>query len=181
MGWVDWTIILVMVASVIGGVVQGFFRTACSLVGLILGLSVAAWNYGRVAAIFLPLVRIPAIADAIGFFLIALLIMAVANLIGSLLGRVFARIGLGCLDSIAGGVLGFFQGVVLVTLGILVAVAFFPKAAWLENSRLARQFFGACHISMQMSPQELAERVQDGLRLLEQDSPAWMHPENGTQ
>lgn len=179
MTWVDWAIVIVIAGSVAGGLTQGFFRTACSLLGLIFGLSLAAWNYGHVAAIFLPLVQVPAIADAIGFFLIALVVMAVANLIGSLLGRAFDWLGLGCLDMIGGGVLGFFQGVVLVTLGILVAVAFFPQAPWLQNSRLARQFFGACHLSMQMSPEELAQRVRYGLRLLEQDSPAWMHPENG--
>jgi membrane protein required for colicin V production len=181
MTWVDWTIVIVLAASVIGGLVQGFFRTACSLIGLILGLSLAAWNYGRVASILLRWVRIPAVADAIGFFLIALVVMAIANIIGSLLGRIFERIGLGCLDSIAGGVMGLFQGVVLVTLGILVAVAFFPQAQWLQNSRLPRQFFGACHITMHMSPEELAERVRYGLRLLEQESPTWMHPGNGAR
>lgn len=179
--WVDWAIVIVVASSVIGGIMQGFFRTACSLIGLILGLSLAAWNYARVAAIFLPLVRVPAVADAIGFFLIALLVMAVANIIGTLLGRLFAGIGLGCLDMIGGGVLGFFQGAVLVTLGIVVAVAFFPQAQWLEDSRLARQFFGVCQVATQMSPGELAEKVRSGLRLLEQESPSWMHPEKGTR
>ena len=181
MSWVDWAIVIVLAASVAGGLAQGFFRTACSLIGLILGLSLASWNYGHVAAIFLPLVRVVAIADAIGFFLIALVVMAIANLIGTTLGRTLHWLGLGCLDMIAGGVLGFFQGAVLVTLTILVAVAFFPQAAWLENSRLARKFFGACNITVQMSPGELAERVRHGLRLLEQETPAWMHPGNGVR
>lgn len=181
MTWVDWAIVIVVLSSVIGGVMQGFFRTACSLVGLILGLSLASWNYGRVASIFLPLVRVPAIADAIGFFLIALLVMALANIIGTLLGKLFAGIGLGCLDMIGGGVLGFFQGAVLVTLGIVVGLAFFPQAQWLENSRLARQFFGACQVATQMSPEELAEKVRAGLRLLEQETTPLMHPGDGTR
>ncbi len=179
MTWVDWAIVIVLAASTAGGLMQGFFRTACSLIGLILGLSLAAWNYERVAAIFLPLVRVEAIADAIGFFLIALVVMAIANLIGTVLGRALSWLGLGCLDMIAGGVLGFFQGTVLVTLAILISVAFFPQAAWLENSRLARRFFGACNITVQMSPEELAERVRHGLRLLEQETPVWMHPGKG--
>lgn len=181
MTWVDWAIIVVLASSVIGGVVQGFFRTACSLVGLILGLSLAAWNYGRVAAVILPLVRVPEIADAIGFFLIALLVMVLANIIGTLLARVLAGIGLGCLDMIGGGVLGFFQGTVLVTLGIVVGLAFFPKAQWLQDSRMARQFFGPSQVTTHMSPEELAEKVRHGLRLLEQESPNWMHPGNGTR
>lgn len=177
--WVDWGIVIALASSVIGGLVQGFFRTACSLIGLIFGLTLAAWNYGRVAALFRPLVRVEAIANAIGFFLIALIVMVIANAIGAVLSRILNKIGLGCLDSLAGGVLGFFQGVVLVTLAITVTVAFFPQAGWLAQSRLARQFFGACHMSTHLSPEELADKVRHGLRLLEQETPPWMHPGNG--
>lgn len=179
MNWVDWAIVLVLAASVIGGLVQGFFRTACSLIGLILGLSLAAWNYTRVAGVLLPLVRIPAVANAIAFFLIALVVMAIANLVGSVLSKAFDVLGLGCLDSIAGAVLGFLQGAVLIILALIVALAFFPQAQWLAGSRLAPKFFGACHVSMRMSPQDLADKVRHGLMLLEQESPPWMHPGNG--
>jgi hypothetical protein len=40
-------------------------------------------------------------------------------------------------------------------------------------------FFGACHLSAQMSPAELAERVRQGLRFVEEESPQWLHPGNG--
>jgi hypothetical protein len=62
---------------------------------------------------------------------------------------------------------------------ILVTVAFFPKAHWLTEAKLPRMFFGACHLSTQMSPAELAERVRHGLKTLEEESPRWMHPKNG--
>ena len=179
MTFVDWAIVIVIVGSMVGGLTQGFFRTACSLIGLISGLSLAAWDYQRVAAFLLPLVRIPTIADTIAFFLIALVVMALANLLGSALARVFEWIGLGCLDMLAGAVLGFFQGVLLVMLVILVTVAFFPRAQWLAESHLSRRFFGALHVTAQMTPAELAQRVRHGLRLLEQESPSWMHPDQG--
>ena len=56
---------------------QGFFRSVCSLGGLVLGLGgggVELWP--RRSACFLPLVRIDAVANAIAFLLIALLVMA---------------------------------------------------------------------------------------------------------
>ena len=68
MALVDWLIVLVIALAVLGGFQQGFFRSVSSLGGLLLGLVLAAWNYGRVAALFMPLVRIDAIADAIGSF-----------------------------------------------------------------------------------------------------------------
>jgi len=179
MTWVDWAIAIVIAASVIGGLTQGLFRSVFSLCGLIFGLLLAAWNYGRVAALLLPMVRVQEIADAIGFVIIALLVAAIANIIGTVLAKLLRRIGLGCLDSLAGGVFGFLQGAVLVTLAILVVVAFFPKAHWLAEAKLPKYFFGACHLSTTVSPSELSNRVRDGLKLMEERAPEWMHPTAG--
>jgi membrane protein required for colicin V production len=170
MTWVDWAVVIIMVGSVIAGMSQGFFRSVCSLGGLVLGLGVAGWNYGHVAGILLPLVRIPAVADAIAFLLIALLVMLAIGFIGNLLAKAFRMIGLGWLDGIAGAIFGFFQGVVLVVVFILVIVAFFPQEQWLAESNLPRMFFGALHVSTHMTPTELSERVHAGLRSIEEQS-----------
>lgn len=176
MQWVDWAILLVMALSVLGGLAQGFFRSVCALGGLLLGLAVAAWNYTRLAAVILPVVRIKPVANAIAFLLIAILVMALAALVGKLISTVFHQVGLGCLDRLAGAVFGFFQGALLVMLIVLVSVAFFPEARWLTEAKLPRMFFGACHLSTHMTPAELSERVRQGLKLLEHESPRWMHP-----
>jgi membrane protein required for colicin V production len=176
---VDWAIVMVMVLAVLGGLTQGFFRSVFSLGGLLLGLVLGAWNYGRAAALLLPLVRIEPIADAIGFLLIAIIVTALAGMAGKFLAKTFHRMGLGCLDSMAGAAFGFLQGALLVTLVILVTVAFFPKTHWLAEAKLPRLFFGACHVSTHMSPAELAERVRQGLKTLEEESPRWMHPNSG--
>lgn len=176
MQWVDWAILLVMVLSVLGGLAQGFFRSICALGGLLLGLALAAWNYARLAALLLPLVRIKPLADTIGFLLIAILVMGLSALVGTVLHKTFHGMGLGCLDRLAGAVFGFFQGALLVMLIVLATVAFFPQAQWLAEAKLPRLFFGACHLSTHMSPAELADRVRHGLRLLEADSPRWLHP-----
>jgi membrane protein required for colicin V production len=177
--WIDWAIVIAVALSVFGGLQQGFFRSVCSLGGLIVGLSLAAWNYARLAAVLKPYVKIDEIADTVGFLLIALLVMAIAGIVGNILAKTFHQIGLGFLDRLAGGAFGFVQGILLVTLFILVAVAFFPSAHWLVEARLPRSFFGACHVSTHMSPEELAQRVRAGLRTLEEEAPGWAHPMNG--
>jgi|SRR5579859_1910107 len=179
MTWVDWAIAIVIAASVVGGLAQGFFRSVCSLFGLIFGLLLAAWNYGRVAALLVPLVRVQEIADAIGFVIIALLVAAIANIIGTILAKMLRRIGLGCLDSLAGGVFGFLQGAVLVTLAMLVVLAFFPKSHWLAEATLPKYFFGVCHLSTKVSPSELSNRVHEGMKMMEKRAPEWMHPTPG--
>jgi membrane protein required for colicin V production len=176
---VDWAIVIVMASAVLGGLSQGFFRSVCSLGGLFLGLVLAAWNYATVAALVKPLVRIEPVADTIGFLLIAILVMGIAGIVGNTLSKTIHGIGLGCLDRLAGAAFGFFQGALLVTLCILVTLAFFPKAHWLAEGKLPKLFFGACHLSTHMSPTDLAERVRQGLKTLEEESPRWLHPGDG--
>ncbi len=173
---VDWAVIGILVCAIIGGLMEGFFRSVCGLLGVVLGLVIAAWNYSRVAALILPLVRIPAIANTIGFLLIALVVMGLIGLVGNLLAKTFRLLGLGWLDGLAGGVFGFFQGVLLIVIGILVVVAFYPQAQWVAEARGPRMFFGACHVSANVTPGELGDRVRSGLRAWEAESPRWMHP-----
>jgi membrane protein required for colicin V production len=179
MTWVDLAIVILMALSVLEGLSEGFFRSIFSLGGLLLGLVLAAWNYDRAAAILMPLVRIERVANAIGFLLIALLVMAAAGIVGTFLAKTMHQLGLGCLDKLAGAAFGFVKGALLVMLCILVAVAFFPRADWLVEARLPRLFFGACHVSTHMSPDELAQRVRDGLKIIERESHFWLHPGSG--
>jgi membrane protein required for colicin V production len=174
---VDWIIVLILAAAVIGGIVRGFFRSAFSLGGLLLGLMLAAWNYWRFAEVLKPLVHSIEVANAIAFLVIALLVMVAAAVIGSLLAGIFRKVGLGCLDRLAGGVFGIVEGMLFVMVCILVTVAFFPKAGWLAEARLPKYFFGALHVSTHVTPERLAERVREELKTLESESPSWMHAE----
>ena len=79
MTWVDLAIVVVIAASVVGGIVQGFLRSVCSVIGLVLGLALALWNYARLGMVFRPIVRLEAIANAIAFLIIALVVMALAT------------------------------------------------------------------------------------------------------
>jgi membrane protein required for colicin V production len=176
MSWVDWAIVVVMAASMLVGIAEGFLRSACSVAGLVFGLALAIWNYARLGMVFKPILRVEAVANATAFLIIALVVMALANLVGLMLKRTMSWMGLGCLDKIAGAIFGFFQGALLVTLCILVTIAFFPGARWPEDGRLPPYFVGALHMSMHVSPSELSDKLHRGLRMLEHDSPRWTHP-----
>lgn len=176
MSLVDWIVVIILGSAVIGGLFQGFFRSVCGLLGLIAGLVVAAWNYARLALFLMPLLRIPAIANTISFLLISVVVMALFAVVGNLLAKALRMLGLGCLDSIAGGVFGFFQGAMMVVIGILVVVAFFPQEHWIAEARIPRMFFGVCHVSTSFTPDELARRVRAGLAKWETESPEWLRP-----
>jgi membrane protein required for colicin V production len=179
MDWVDLIVLAVLAGSIFLGMVQGFFRTVCSLLGLILGVVLASWNYVDLAMVFKRVVKIDAAADAIAFLLIAALVMILANVVGVLLKKFSHWMGLGCMDTVGGAIAGLLQGALLVTVCLLVTVAFFPQTEWLTEAKFPQLFFRACHLDARMSPDELSGRVKQGLRILKHEMPRWMHEKNG--
>jgi membrane protein required for colicin V production len=175
MTMVDWIILVGLVIATLGGLAQGFFRAACGLAGLIFGYMAAVWNYHYVARVFLPLVRLEPLANAIGFLIIILLVMLAGALVGGFLEKMFRFAGLGCLDSLLGAVLGFLQGVAVVMVFVVLTLAFFPGATFLTDARIPPMFFEACHVSMDMSPHQLSDKLEEGMKRLKQESPGWIH------
>jgi membrane protein required for colicin V production len=179
MTWIDWAIVAVLAVSIVNGVVQGFFRSICALGGLLVGLMLAASHYEGVATVLNRFIPSEAAADAVGFLLIAILVMFLANLVGIFLKKALKWMGLGCLDRLGGVLVGFLQGALMVTLCILATVAFFPHEHWLAQARLPKLFLGACHLSTHMTPAEMTGRIEDGLRQLEKALPEQLQPKNG--
>lgn len=174
---VDWIIVVVVAGAVLAGIARGFFRSAFSLAGLVVGVALASWNYWRFGGLIKPIVHSAEVANAIAFLIIALLVMAVAAIVGSLLAKLFEKVGLGCLDRMAGAIFGLVEGLIFVTICILVTVAFFPRTQWLTEARLPRYFFGALHVSIRVTPPRLSDRVRNQLHTLEEESQQWMHEE----
>lgn len=174
----DWCVIGILIISVLSGLAQGFFRSACGLFGLLIGLSVASWNYQRVADTLLRFIRMDAVADVIAFLLIFILVVAIAGFIGHLLAKAFRLIGLGWLDGLAGGAFGLIQGAVVITIIIFLSLAFFPQQSqWLAESQLPRQFISFTHLNSHITPSELGDRVRSSLQEWENKSHEWLKPD----
>ena len=166
MTWLDWLIVAVLVFSVLMALFRGFFREACSFAGLIAGIWLAAWNYPLVAAPLRRFITSEGIADAIAFILIAVVVMLVAGLAGYVLSKTFRVIGLGWLDSLLGGVFGFFRGCLLVTIGMMAVAAFLPQSTWAHDSTLAPYFLMPADELSSMVPAVLRVRIREGVILL---------------
>jgi len=176
MSLVDLAILFVLAISAIVGLVQGFVRSLSALAGLALGLTLACWNYSRPAKVLLPMVRSEALANAIGFLIIALLVMVLLGLVGTMFAKALRFLGLGWIDRICGAGFGLLEGAGLVTACIIVTIAFFPKAQWMAGSMLTPMFFSLCDQVMEVSPADLAKRVRDGLGDIQMHAPHWLEP-----
>jgi membrane protein required for colicin V production len=176
MNLADLLIIIVLVVSVVSAFVKGFFVEIFSLGGIVLGLFIAAANYGGFSLWVLRVVHHRAAANLIAFLLIALAVMVVAAVVGRLLRGLFRGVGLGIVDRLLGALFGLVEGCVVVTLVLMGIVAFLPRQDWLSNSRLAPVFLTAAHGGSQIVPFALGEEIRQGLQALRIGQPNWLKP-----
>jgi membrane protein required for colicin V production len=176
MNLADLLIIVVLVVCVGSAFVKGFFVEVCSLVGVFVGLFVAAANYLRVAPWIEVLVRNHAADNLIAFLLITLVVMAVAGLAGRLLRGIFRGVGLGSIDRLLGAAVGLVEGFFVVTVILMGIVAFLPRQDWLHGSRLAPVFLTAANGSSHVVPFALGEEIRQGVEALRRAQPNWLAP-----
>jgi membrane protein required for colicin V production len=176
MNLADLLIIILLSVCVVSAFAKGFFVEVCSLVGVILGLFIAAANYAGFARWILLVVRNHAAANLVAFLLIVLLVMVVAGLAGRLLRGLFRGVGLGIVDRLLGAAFGLVEGCVVVTLVLMGIVAFLPRQDWLSRSRLAPVFLTAAHGGSQVVPFALGEEIRQGLEALRMAQPGWLKP-----
>jgi membrane protein required for colicin V production len=173
MNLADLLILVVLIVCVGSAFVKGFFVEVFSLVGVVVGLFVAAGNYARFALWVEILVRNHAAANLIAFLLIALLVMAIAGLAGRLLRSLFRGVGLGSIDRLLGAAVGLVEGFFVVTVLLMGIVAFLPRQDWLHGSRLAPVFLSAANGSSHVVPFALGEEIRQGVEALRSAQPHW--------
>ncbi|MFI5106225.1 MAG: CvpA family protein, partial [Terriglobales bacterium] len=128
MGVADWIILAFLVLSVAGAAMEGFFREAFGLAGLVLGYLLAAWRYQRLAQWFAPHLKSPWLGEIAAFLIIFFAVLLAAGAAGRMARWMMKEAGLSALDRILGGVLGLLRGSLVVAI-VLVAMAAFAPAA----------------------------------------------------
>lgn len=119
MNWIDIVIVIYLILSVVGGAMQGLIRSVLSLLGLIIGVVLAANFYQDLATIF-GFIHNTTIANVISFILIIGVVVVIAAIVGSALRSVIKAIHLGWIDGLGGAVFGLAMGA--ISAGALLAV-----------------------------------------------------------
>lgn len=176
MALIDWAIVVVLLVSVLSAAKKGFFLEVFSLAGVLLGLLLASWNYQKLAPWIHGWIHNAPASEAISFIAIAVVVMILAGLLGRLVRWSVHSIGLGWADRLVGAAFGLVKGCVLITIAVLVVAAFLPGATWLQKSRLAPYFLSAAHQAAVVTPNELGQRIRQGVTVLRSAQPAWLRP-----
>jgi membrane protein required for colicin V production len=172
----DWFLLALLAYSTVMAFVHGILRELFFFGGLILGIVIAAWNYDRVALLLKRFITTPETAHIIAFFLIVLAIMLAGGLIGRLLSRTVQAVGLGFFDRLLGAVFGFARGCLMGVAILVAAAAFFPKTAWISNSRLTPYFLAGAHAVSFVVPHDLHQQILNGAQELKHNAPDWIKP-----
>lgn len=156
----DWSVIGVVLLSVLLAYVRGF---TCELIAL------GAWVLGFIAALaFSPIVGawLPEFGDSpvLRYIVAFVAIMIAAIVAGALvawpLSTVIRKSGLGFVDRFLGGVFGAARGAVLVLAFVLIAgLTALPRQDWWQNAALAPPLVAAALQFSDWLPAEWAQRL----------------------
>ncbi len=177
----DWLLLLLLAYSTVKAFLQGFFRSAFALAGLVVGVALAGWFYES-AATYLHLATQP-IRQCIAFLAILIVTMIAFSIAGKLLRRTASAIGLGFLDRLAGALFGLIRGALFgsALLGaftaFLAATTAFGRVTgsdWVRTSVTAPYFLQAARAVSFVLPQDFTQRLHDGVVRIKHTAPDWI-------
>ncbi len=168
MNWLDFLLLAVLAFSTVRSFLKGFTREIVGLVAALFALVLAMWFYGLAGSYVSPYVGVGAVANAIGFAIVAIGVLIAGSLLGWMVSRFVRTIGLSFFDRLLGAAFGFLRGL-LVTMAILTAyTAFSPHGekdsapSAVVHSRIAPRILEASHIFVAIAPMELKQSFGKG-------------------
>lgn len=159
MNWFDILLLVILAGFVIEGFRIGLSRVVIGLAAAILGLFLAAWFYGAVAAYFHPFIESDAAADIAAFLLIFLAVQAAGALLGWICSRIFKWTGLGWLDRLLGAAGGAVKAAFAAVVLVLVFSSFHikPLESAIAGSRSGPYLLDAAQVLVYVCPRELRD------------------------
>jgi membrane protein required for colicin V production len=172
----DWFLIVVVVVSIVAAFQKGIIRVLLSLAGLIVGMMAASWNYETVAASLHHAISNFVLCEVLAFLAILILVVVLFSFVAKALSRTVKAIGLGFVDRLLGAAFGLARGVLLGIGAMMVAAAFFPDAAWLQNSALSPYFLSGVDAVSFVVPAHFQDQISLGAKYLLHETPGLFRP-----
>jgi membrane protein required for colicin V production len=166
--WIDLTLAVLLIVSIVSGIRLGFARTAIGLLSTILAL-VFGLRYYRAVAVGLRLHFAHAwVADLIGFLIVFVGITMLGEVVTGMLARFIRTVDLVWLDRALGGAFGVVRGFLFGAIMIWGLMAFLPvqPKLVLSESRLAPCVMDAARRVADASPDEVKRTFRQSYREL---------------
>ena len=157
MNWLDVTLVLMVVVSIVSGLYAGFAKAGVSFLASVLGLVLGLQYYRLVGLSLRDHIPQSGVANWIGFAIVFCGITILGSVSSGLLTRFVRAADLTWLDRLLGGGFGVVRGLLFAAITIwgLMAFAPVPPKLYLSNSRLAPCVMEAARAVAAASPEEV--------------------------
>jgi membrane protein required for colicin V production len=166
--WLDWTLTIIVVASVAGAILKGFVRELIGLASLVAGVGVAVAGYRWAAAWFADLTPTPEIAQGAAFLALFVLVLILGAVVSFVAKKLVKAAGLQLFDRILGGLFGLMRGVGIIAVLLMVMMTFGIKTETVHQSVLAPYAANLARPLAGIMPQDFRTQFQGGLDKLKQ-------------
>ncbi|MFN8008766.1 MAG: CvpA family protein [Terriglobia bacterium] len=133
----DWVVLIVLAASMVGSFIRGFARELISLGAVAVGIALACWNYQRLASFFAPFVKTEDIASFCAFVLIFVVTLLVGGIVSHLVRNFIRFVDLQWVDRILGLAFGLLRGCLVSSVLFMVLTTFPIQIESVEKARFA--------------------------------------------
>jgi membrane protein required for colicin V production len=160
----DWLILLIVGASVLLALSQGFLVEMFSLGGAVLGLVGAAWGYPLLTPFYqsFSFVRVTAAAQLLSFLTIFSVLFLGMGVTGRLLSHAAKETGMRWADKLMGAGFGLFRGIVVAGVMVLAFATFYPESRTVSGSAFGPRLLWMAHAASWLAPAELRQRFRQG-------------------
>jgi membrane protein required for colicin V production len=132
LNWLDIIVIIALIIPILAGLKIGLIKAALSLAGLIVGVVLASNFYQQLGGA-LGFITDEKIANIVGFIIILVVVMVIANVVAALIKYTAKAILLGWVDRLGGAVFGLFMGGLFMGAILATIVKFFGSGLVTES------------------------------------------------
>jgi membrane protein required for colicin V production len=167
----DWILVAMVTLSTLFAFKSGLIRVFSSLVGLIVGTTLASRHFLQLATFLQRWVTAPMAAEVIAFAAILFGVVILTSLVAAVVRSTVKAVGLGFADRVLGALIGLLRGALLGAAVVSAMVAFLPHSGWLKQSRLAGYFLAEAHAVSFVVPQHFQEQLTGGAQRIREKKP----------
>ena len=165
--FIDWTVLLLLLVSVVLAAIKGFVRELIGVGSLVLAFLLAAWFYPSAAAPFKDVVKTENIALFCGFSIVFLGTLVLGILVAGVVSKFVKAARLQWFDRCLGALFGLIRGWLFGGIIFAGLTTFDIRTASVRDSHLAPYFLPASRVIALVTPADFKDRFRSGYTAIE--------------
>jgi len=163
--WVDYVILLILIASMTYSFIRGFVRELFSLIVLLLAFWIALAFADLLSTHLAAIIVHPVLQFAASFTILFVVTLMIGAVIGWVLSKVVERSGLSVFDHFLGLLFGFVRGFTFILVALFITQMIYTTVPdWWNASFLVPKIWHVMHPLEHILPQSLQQHIQEPLR-----------------